>query len=141
MNTVETNTRPEAATPVNERDATELRALVATVEDGFNRKRADIADRWFTSDAVVIVADGTIIRGWDDLFAYHTSRLASAASAWRMRMTVLGMSHIAVDTAVVHFRQDMDTPNGTFANHGTLVAVRRDGRWWISALHNTNVAQ
>ncbi|MFF5207233.1 hypothetical protein [Streptosporangium sp. NPDC000396] len=43
------------------------------------------------------------------------------------------------DTAVVHFKQETTTPGGGFADHGTVVAVRWQGKRWISALHNTNI--
>ncbi|MEW2354218.1 SgcJ/EcaC family oxidoreductase [Spirillospora sp. NPDC029432] len=134
--------RPDVhTTPVGEHDLAELQALVLELQEGFNRKEARVLDRPFAADAVVVVPDGTMIRGWDELFAYHTARLATAASTWKMRSETLSVVMPGPDTAVVHFRQEMTTPNGDFANHGTAVAVRRDGRWWIGALHNTNVVE
>lgn len=127
--------------PVGELERAEIHALVADIDDGFNRKAPELADRPFAADAVVVVPDGRIIRGWDELFGYHTGRLAGDASTWKIRTTVLGVLMPGPDTAIVHTRQEMTTSAGGFANHGTLVAVRRDGRWWIAAFHNTNVAQ
>ena len=132
--------RPTAfTTPLGDEDVAELAGLLADLETGFNDKVADVLDRPFTADAVVVVPDGTVIRGWDDLFAYHTARLATAVATWTTRVMVLSASSPGPDTALVHFRQETTTPGGGFANHGTAFAVRRDGSWWISALHNTNV--
>lgn len=134
--------RPEVhTTPVNDQDLAKLQALVADIEDGFNRKEAAVLDRPFSADAVVVVPDGRMIRGWDELFAYHTDRLANVVSTWKTRISVLSAVMPGPDTAVLHFRQETTTPDGGFANHGTVVAIRRDGRWWIGALHNTNIVQ
>lgn len=137
-----TDTRPSAITePPGESDEAALRALVRDIETGFNEKRPDILDHAFTEDAVVVVPDGTLIQGWSDLVAYHTRRLSSVVHDWRIRASVLGITRVDRDTAIVHMRQNMLTPERSFANHGTIVAVRREGRWWIAALHNTNVEQ
>ncbi|MFB4315811.1 SgcJ/EcaC family oxidoreductase [Actinomadura sp. 21ATH] len=132
--------RPAVNSGVDEADLARLRRLVADLEDGFNRKRAAVLDRPFAADAVVVVPDGTLIRGWDDLFAYHTARLAGAVADWRTRVTLLDAASPNPGTAVLHLRQETTGPDLAFANHGTAVAVRRDGAWWISALQNTNVA-
>ncbi|WP_433336819.1 YybH family protein [Spirillospora sp. CA-294931] len=131
--------RPSVREIPGEGDLKELRELVAELAEGFNRKEAAVLDRPFAADAVVVVPDGRIIRGWDELFAYHTARLAEVVSTWTMRQSVLSATMLGPDEAVLHIRQEMATPEREFANHGTVVASRRDGRWWISALHNTNV--
>ncbi|MGV9413572.1 YybH family protein [Nocardia sp. NPDC003693] len=136
-----TTERPEVfTTSVSDDDRAQLHSLIADLEDGFNSKRADVLDRPFARDAVVIVPDGTLIRGWDELFAYHTARLANVVASWTTRVRVLSVAMLDQDTAVVHFKQETSTPDRVFANHGTVVAVRRGGAWWISALHNTNIA-
>jgi uncharacterized protein (TIGR02246 family) len=132
--------RPAAlTTPLDDEDVAALAGLLADLENGFNQKAAAVLDRPFTADAVVVVPDGSVIRGWDDLFAYHTARLATAVAAWTTRVVMLSASSPGPDTALVHFRQETTTPSGGFANHGTVLAVRREGSWWIGALHNTNV--
>ncbi|WP_067830532.1 SgcJ/EcaC family oxidoreductase [Actinomadura kijaniata] len=134
--------RPTAYTAsVNDKDAAQIRELIATIETGFNAKDPMVLDGGFTADAVVTVPDGTVIRGWDALFAYHTGRLANAAADWRIAVAVTEIRPLTPDLAVVLFEQRMTTPDRTFANHGTAVVTRRDGAWWIAALHNTNVAE
>ncbi|MEU0538730.1 SgcJ/EcaC family oxidoreductase [Nocardia sp. NPDC005978] len=135
-----TTERPEVFTAaVSAEDRAQLHALITHLEDGFNSKEAAVLDRPFARDAVIVVPDGTLIRGWDDLFAYHTERLANAASTWKTQIRMLSVAMLDRDTAVAHFRQDTTIHGGAFANHGTFVAVRRSGAWWIAALHNTNI--
>ncbi len=133
--------RPSAYTvPVDEHDARRIEELVARVEDGFNRKDAATLDGPFTRDAVVTVPDGTTLRGWDDLFAYHTARLAGPVNDWNTRMSVLDVRPLSPGVAVAHVRQDTTTPDRTFGNRALLVVVEKDGTWWICAMQNTTVA-
>ncbi|MFI6444220.1 YybH family protein [Kitasatospora sp. NPDC050543] len=113
--------------------------LLAGVEAGFDRKDAALLGRGFAADAMVVVPDGTVLRGWDELNAHHLRRLGGPAREWRMVLTTLDLRFLGADAAVVLFRQEMTTPERLFANHGTATVVRRDGRWWIAALQNTNV--
>ncbi|MEW9554896.1 SgcJ/EcaC family oxidoreductase [Nonomuraea sp. NPDC050783] len=133
--------RPTVYAPfAAERDARDLQQLIAQIETGFNQKNAAVLDGPFSDDAVVIVPDGTILRGWRNLFDYHTARLAGPVTGWTTRIEILSISSPAPDLAILHLRQDTTTPQGAFANHGTVVAVKQDGTWWISAMQNTNVA-
>lgn len=124
---------------VDATDTAQLEALVATIEEGFNRKDATILDGRFTADAVLVVPDGTVLRGWTELFAYHGARLDGPVRDWTTRLSVTGIGRPGPEVAVVHVRQETTTPDRSFANHGTIVAVKRDGAWWIAAMQNTNV--
>ncbi|TDB79825.1 SgcJ/EcaC family oxidoreductase [Micromonospora sp. KC721] len=135
------NERPAVyQVPADERDVRELEQLVAQIEIGFNHKNPAVLDGRFTDDAVLVVPDGTVLRGWDDLFAYHTARLTGPVKEWTTRIAVTAVLPLRTDVAVVHVRQDTSTPQGTFGNHGTIVAVKKDEAWWIAAMQNTNVA-
>ncbi|MFG3705464.1 YybH family protein [Micromonospora sp. NPDC047670] len=132
--------RPNAYhSPADEADVKQLEELIAGLEDGFNRKDAATLDGRFTADAVLIVPDGTVLRGWTELYEYHTGRLAGAVSDWSTRFSVLSVSQLSPEVAVVHVKQDTTTPDRSFSNHGTVVTVKMDGEWWISAMQNTNV--
>ncbi|GAA2681579.1 SgcJ/EcaC family oxidoreductase [Nonomuraea recticatena] len=125
--------------PADEHDVRRIEELVAQLEAGFNRKDAATLDGPFTRDAAVTAPDGTTLRGWDELFAYHTARLAGPVSDWSTHMSVLRVSPLSPEIAVVHVRQDTTTPDRTFSNHGLLVVTKKDRTWWISAMQNTNV--
>jgi uncharacterized protein (TIGR02246 family) len=86
------------------------------------------------------VPDGTTLRGWDEICAYHTARLAGPVSDWSTCVTVVSVNSLSAGTAVIQMKQDTTTPDRSFSNRGTIVAVKKDGQWWISALQNTNVA-
>ncbi|MGW1998068.1 SgcJ/EcaC family oxidoreductase [Embleya sp. NPDC001921] len=133
--------RPSVYGPaVSGQDRRDLEQLIAQIETGFNQKDPAVIDGPFSDDAVVIVPDGTVLRGWSNLFEYHTARLNGPVTGWTTRITMTDISSPAPDLAILHLRQDTTTPQGAFANHGTAVAVRKDGAWWISAMQNTNVA-
>lgn len=121
-------------------DSRQIAALVAGLADGFNRKDADVLDRQVAADAVMVAPDGTLLRGWDDLYAYHSARLAGPVVEWHTAFTILSVTPLSPDVAVVHTRQDTTTPDGGLSNHGTCVVTRRDGAWWIAAMHSTNLA-
>lgn len=125
---------------VTEQDARDLEQLITQIETGFNEKNPAVLDGPFSDDAVVIVPDGTVLRGWHDLFQYHTARLDGPVTGWTTRIKIQSISSPAPGLAILHLRQDTTTPQGAFANHGTVVTVKKDGAWWISALQNTNVA-
>ncbi|MGK8522852.1 YybH family protein [Nocardia asteroides] len=133
--------RPSAFSAVtDETDAEQLQELISGIVEGFNRKDAEILDARFTADAILVAPDGRMVNGWDELFAYHTERLAHAVVEWSTDMSILSVHQLSSDVAVVHVRQDTTTPERTFSNHGTVIAIRRDGKWWIAAYHNTTVS-
>ncbi|WP_171074280.1 SgcJ/EcaC family oxidoreductase [Nonomuraea basaltis] len=132
--------RPRAyRLPADAQDVRHLEELVADIEAGFNRKDAAVLDGRFTADAILTVPDGTTLRGWDDLFAYHTARLAGVVRDWSTRISVLSVSPLSTDIAVVQVEQHTTTPERAFTNHGTIVAIKKERRWWISAMQNTTV--
>lgn len=123
-------TRPTVYGPaVAEQDRRDLKRLLAQIETGFNRKDAAVLDGPFSDDAVVIVPDGTVLRGWSDLFDYHTARLNGPVTGWTTHIEIMDISSPAPGLAILHLRQDTTTPQGTFVNHGTVVAVKKDDTW------------
>lgn len=123
-----------------EQELRDLERLIVQIETGFNEKNPAVLDGPFSGDAVVIVPDGTVLRGWHNLFEYHTARLGGPVTGWTTRIKILDVSSPAPDLAILHIRQDTTTPHGAIANHGTVVAVKKEGTWWIGAMQNTNVA-
>ncbi|WP_459547826.1 YybH family protein [Nocardia sp. X0981] len=133
--------RPSAFSAVTEETDTEqFQELITGIVEGFNRKDAEVLDARFAADAVLVAPDGRMVRGWEDLFAYHTERLADAVVDWSTAMSILSVNKLGSDVAVVHVRQDTTTSDRAFGNHGTIVMVERDGKWWIAAFHNTTVS-
>ncbi|MEU4510357.1 SgcJ/EcaC family oxidoreductase [Nonomuraea wenchangensis] len=117
----------------------QIEGLVRDIEAGFNGKDAAVLDGRFTADAILTVPDGTTLRGWDEIFAYHRARLAGPVSDWSTRLSTLSVSPLSPEVAIVHVRQDTTTPDRAFSNHGIIVAVKKDDAWWSSAMQNTNV--
>lgn len=134
--------RPAAQTEtVADDDVREIEQIFAILEAGFNDKDAGVADSRFTSDTVLTTPAGEVVSGWDDLYAYHVERLTGPAADWHISIHVVSIVPVAPDVAVVRMKQDMTMSHGSFVNHGTAVMVKRNGNWWIAAMHNTNVEQ
>jgi uncharacterized protein (TIGR02246 family) len=96
-------------------------------------------DRPFTADAVVVAPDGTMVRGWDELYAYHTARLEEPASDWYTTFSVLNIMFPRRNIAVVHTQQNTTTTEREFTNHGTSVMIKKDKEWWICTMQLTTV--
>ncbi|MFC6963177.1 YybH family protein [Halocatena marina] len=132
--------RPTAQqSPTNEQAVTQIEERFVTLETGFNQNDPTMLDRLFTADAVVVVPDGTVVRGWEEIYAYHTARLESPANNWHTNYSIPIIMFPNEDIAVVHTRQTTTTPERTFTNHGTSVMIETDDEWWICAMQNTNV--
>ena len=132
--------RPNAQEfPANEQDVTQIEDLFAELEAGFNQKDAAMLDRPFTADAVVVAPDGTMVQGWDELYAYHTARLEEPASDWHTTFSVLNVRFLSQRIAVVQTQQNTTTPEREFTNHGTAVMTKKDEEWWISTIQLTTV--
>ncbi|GAA2777796.1 SgcJ/EcaC family oxidoreductase [Saccharopolyspora taberi] len=125
--------------PSAEADVQEITALITAIETGFNDKDPAVLDGVFAADAVVVAPDGTMLRGWDELFAYHKTRLSGPANGWRISTSVLDVGFLGATSAIVQVRQDMTTPDGGFSNHGTAVAKKVNGVWWLCSFHNTRI--
>lgn len=132
--------RPKAQDlPADEQEMRQITDLFTGLEEGFNQKDPTMLDHQFTSDAVMIAPDGTMVQGWDDLIAYHTERLNEPASDWKTRFSIIDVNFINQDIAIVFSRQETTTPNGEIINQGTTVLTHKNGNWWICAMQSTNV--
>jgi len=116
-----------------EQDRRELEQLIARIETGFNRKDAAVLDGPFSGDAVVIVPDGTILRGWPDLFDYHTARLSGPIADWTTRIRILDVSIPTPNLAVLHIRQDTTTPQSLSSIRPLISAPVTPGRLGVSS--------
>ncbi|WP_305092091.1 SgcJ/EcaC family oxidoreductase [Prescottella sp. R16] len=129
---------------VSPEDAAALRAIVANVEEGFNRNDAELLLGDVAPDARIVNAVGTEAAGREEIKAttrrgLSQASLRDATAHYRLH----GMSMLAPDIAVAHKRawstaeaaDRGDAPEMT----ALYVFARRDGRWWIVRRQNTLV--
>ncbi|MFE3545026.1 YybH family protein [Nocardia sp. NPDC059177] len=134
-------TRPRVAVDAPDHD--EALVAIAAVFEGLEAalaaKDADAFDRVFTDDVVFVNPAGSVYLGWDALHAYHLAALRDAPAA-EARYTILTARLLAGGHAIVTVEQTLRTLKFSVTNRGTWVFTRRDDRWWVSSVHNTNVA-
>ncbi|MFC3996609.1 YybH family protein [Nocardiopsis sediminis] len=137
-----TDPRPVTQWPGGDpaKDAARVAEVIAEREDAFNRGDADLFDRRFTADVVVVNAAGRRFEGWAEIHAYHAARLGSRPPGVHTRLTVLASAFPGPGTAVVHTSQLLTTPDGERTTLGTWTMAERDGEWWICSLQQTAVA-
>ncbi|HSA53545.1 MAG TPA: SgcJ/EcaC family oxidoreductase [Yinghuangia sp.] len=114
--------------------------VFAEIQAGVGEFDAERVGARFTSNASFTTPAGQRFDGWAAVNAHHRRQLASPVEGFRTSITVERVTFPAPDTAVVFVRQNASTTAGDFANAGTWVLVKRDGGWWVHAVHNTNVA-
>jgi uncharacterized protein (TIGR02246 family) len=123
----------------DDRDVSEIEEVIAGLSAGLNHKDAVLLDRSFTADAIMVAPDGTMVRGWEDLYAYHSTRLGGPAGDWQTAYTILDMMFLSHDVAIVHTRQDTTASDRRFANHGSFLMTKKNRSWWICSMQSTTV--
>lgn len=129
----------------NAEDAVRIAEVFDGMEKAFHDKDAAKFDGHFTDDAVFVTPAGAVFRGWPEIYAYHKENLEGltddAHAEMRAHYTVTDADFLDSDTAVVHTRQTLTTPQWDVVNVGTSVLTKKDGAWRICALQNNNVAR
>jgi uncharacterized protein (TIGR02246 family) len=127
-------TNPQAAPGPDER---EIRALVDRMFDSWGRSDAAAYHADFTDDADYVSFDGSR-RGTADSIRSHENLFRTVLYGSRLTGQVESVRFLTPDVAVVHltgsvvegWRQRMRRRR---LSRQTMVAVRRDGRWQVTA--------
>jgi uncharacterized protein (TIGR02246 family) len=124
-------------------DEREIRALVEHMFDSWGRGDAVAYHADFTDDADYVSFDGSR-RGKADSISSHRNLFRTVLHGSRLEGEVESVRFVTPDVAVVHL-----TGSVAFAwqqrlrrrrlSRQTMVVVRRDGRWQVTAFHNTRV--
>ena len=133
-------TNPQAAPGPDER---EIRALVDHMFDGWGRGDAAAYHADVTDDADYVSFDGSR-RNKADSIRSHENLFRTVLYGSRLTGQVESVRFLTPDVAVVHltgsvvegWRQRMRQRR---LSRQTMVVVRRDGRWQVTAFHNTRV--
>jgi uncharacterized protein (TIGR02246 family) len=124
-------------------DEREIRALVDPMFDSWGRGDAAAYPADFTDDADYVSFDGSrrstadSIRSHENLFrtVLYGSRLTGQIESVRFRTPDVAVVHLT-GSVVEGWRQRMRRRR---LSRQTMVVVRRDGRWQVTAFHNTRV--
>jgi uncharacterized protein (TIGR02246 family) len=131
----------DAATPAQ--DEREIRAIVDRMFDAWGRGDAVAYHADLTDDADYVAFDGSR-RSKADSIRSHENLFRTVLYGSRLVGEVESVRFVTPDVAVVHvtgsvvegWRQTMRRRRLSLQ---TMVVVRRDGRWQVTAFHNTRV--
>jgi uncharacterized protein (TIGR02246 family) len=121
----------------------EIRAIVDRMFDAWGRGDAVAYHADLTDDADYVAFDGSR-RGKADSIRSHENLFRTVLYGSRLTGEVESIRFVTPDVAVVHltgsvvegWRQKMRRRR---LSRQTMVVVRRDGRWQVTAFHNTRV--
>lgn len=95
----------------------------------------------FTEDADFVVITGRWLKGRTEIVTYHRELLQGLYKGSRSLPRTLTVRFVSADLAIVHSasgaRYVQDGKELTRTGLATATLVKRDGRWRITAFHNT----
>lgn len=120
-------------------DQAAVRAILAAMEDDWNRGDGTAYGACFTADASYTAFLGDVYRGRDDIAAGHQALFDTALKGTVMFNEIVDIRFYGPDTAVVLGRGDVGRKRPRkLSKVQTYTLVRQaDGGWLIAAFHNT----
>ncbi len=124
-------------------DELAIREVIAAVESGWNAGDGDGFAASFAEDADYVIVDGRYIKGRQVIAQGHQGLFDSIYRDSHNVATVRGIRFISDDVAVAHvewrltFQQDEAVRKGQAIT--TMVMLRANGMWSITAFQNTPV--
>ena len=120
-----------------------VRALVQQMMDGWAAGRGDAFAAPFTEDADYITFGGDHLKGRAAIVAAH-QKLFERAKGSRLQARVTSVRSLSPGVLVAHGTGGVLWPGQTELGPErksiqTYVVARRDGRWRITAFHNTRI--
>ncbi|HEY6526129.1 MAG TPA: PPOX class F420-dependent oxidoreductase [Solirubrobacteraceae bacterium] len=141
--------RPALAAPGAGDDAAQaaVQRLVDELQEGYDRRDADISNRHFAADLIWGSPFGATVTGYDELHAIHERLKERGVGGPVSRYEIVHALSPAPGVAVAHVRrvaldaQGDPAPEGDagFSEMALYVLVRRGGSWWLAAGQNTPI--
>jgi uncharacterized protein (TIGR02246 family) len=124
-------------------DEREIRALLDRLFDSWARGDATAFVADFTDDMDYVSYDGSR-RGRHESEEEHRELFRTVLYGSQLTEEVESIRFVTPDVAVVHLVGSIidgwrSTPRRRRLSRQTMVAVRRDGRWMVTAFHNTRL--
>lgn len=126
-------------------DESAIRALYLQMMDGWNQgDAARFAAAPLTDDVDFIAFDGHQFHGRAELEEFHEPLFKTHLKGTRLVGDVTSIRFLSPDIALMHARggtilKGRSSPAPERDSVQTMVAERREGRWWITAFQNTRV--
>ena len=130
----------------NREDEEAIKKVIAGTTDAFNRHDAKAFTSFYTPDAELVTVRGERMRGAAEIERGLTAIFATRAKAVSLRTLDTTVRFIRPDVAVAHVTNELSglvNPGGEqLPAHRELsirVLVKEQGRWLVTAFHNTMV--
>jgi uncharacterized protein (TIGR02246 family) len=124
-------------------DEAAARAVVRSLEDGWNAHDGKAFAAPFAADADYVVVNGSYLKGRDAIEQGHTQIFATFYRESRNAATVRGVRFLRPDVAVAHVEWNLEFKAGGETRKAramnTIVLTKEAGKWSIAAFHNTPV--
>lgn len=127
-------------------DAAAIKALMVQTTDAFNRHDAKAWAGFCTPDARLVTVRGESMEGVAEIEKGLSAIFATRGHAAKLKTLDITMRFIRPDVALAHVLNEMSgvtAPDGrSLSSHRELsirVLVKEEGRWRITAFHNTVV--
>ena len=127
-------------------DEEAIRRVIVDMTDAFNRHEPDAS--LFTNDADFVNVNGTWLRGAADIEQGRKGRFATVLKEARINLLDIRIRFIRPDVAIAHVTNEtsgMVIPGGqrlpVQQELNIRVFTKDNGRWLVTAFHNTSVRQ
>ncbi len=127
-----------------------MQRLVDELQEGYDRRDADVSNRHFAADLIWGSPFGATVTGYDELYAIHERLKERGVGGPASRYEIVQALSPAPGVAVAHVRRVALGPDGGpapeggshtggFSEMALHVLVRRGGSWWLAAGQNTPI--
>ena len=125
---------PAAAASADEA-TTQIRAVVAGMQDAWNRGDFEGYMQGFWNPGVTFVSGGRIITGWQATLDHYKRDYATPQARGRLTFCDLDIQLLAPDAAQLVGHYDLERPEQPQHGVNTRLFRRNDGRWVIVLNH------
>lgn len=126
------------------KDEEAVRQIVKELETGWNAGSGKQFAAPFAENADYVVVNGMFIKGREAIDKGHQQIFDTFYKGSRNAATVKQIRFLRPDVAVVHVEWNLKYKKGgedtSHRAYNTLVLTRENGKWQITAFHNTEIA-
>ena len=127
---------PAAAQSAISQDEGEIRALIARMEEAWNRGDFEGYMAGFANPGVIFVSNGRIQDGWQGTLDHYVRDYGgSAERRGRLHFYDISIDQLAPDAAMLVSHYRLDRPERAQEGINTRLMRKIDGRWVIALNH------
>ena len=136
----------DAQSPSNRKDEEAIRKVIVGTTEAFSKHDAKAFTRFYTPDAELVTVRGERMKGAAEIEKGIAAIFATRAKAVTLKTLDVTVRFIRPDVAVAHVTNELSglvsTEGEQLPAHRELsirVLVKEQGRWLVTAFHNTVV--